>query len=495
MGINGEHLNSRYRQIAARLTTQIDAGVFLPDDRLPSVRSLMRRENVSVTTVVRAFRMLEENGLVYARHRSGYFVRARNSEALWGTQQESPGDVFDGVPVAVNHLVVDMLSTSGSADILPLGSAVLDRLLIPQSQLSRILMSIAQHTAGLSACYTAPPGLFELRCAIARIMGHRGVLCGPDDIIITAGDSAAMASALRILARPGDSIAIETPTYFGILQAIESAGMKALPIATNAVTGIDLEQLELAVQSHKIACVLLNPTLHNPLGFTMPVAHRKRLMEILAKARIALIEDDVFHDLYAGTERLVPIKSFDQDGMVLYCSSFSKVLTPGYRVGWCLPGRYRRQMMNDLFGHNISITSLPQAVLSEFLRKSYYDPHLAKLRTMFADVPLKVAELVRQHFPEGTRVSQPEGGFVYWVELATPIDIAALYATALADGVSIAPGAIFFASGIADRSFRLCIGARVEQAIVHIGRLCSTPGMRQKMTVQERNDRIYSQEK
>jgi DNA-binding transcriptional MocR family regulator len=380
---DGRRLN-RYKEIAARLTSQIDAGVFLPDERLPSVRNLMQREDISVTTALRVFRALEENGRAYARHRSGYFVRPRNSEATWSPPRDAVERRFDGVPVAINHMVVDMLETSAAADILPLGSAVLDRLLIPQSQLSRILISIAKREADKSACYTPPPGLFELRCGIARLMGDRGVLCGPDDIVITAGDSAAIECALRIVARPGDSIAIEMPTYFGILQGIEAAGMKAVEIPTDPATGIDVEQLELAVKSQKIAAVLLNPTLQNPLGFTMPAAHRKRVVELLANARVPLIEDDVFHDLYTGQRQLGAMKSFDRDGMVLYCSSFSKVLTPGYRVGWCLPGRYRRQMMTDFLGRNLSISSLPQMVLSEFLRKDYYDRHIAKLREMFS---------------------------------------------------------------------------------------------------------------
>jgi len=472
----GRRLN-RYQEIAARLTSQIDAGVFLPDERLPSVRNLMQRENVSVTTALRVFRALEENGRAYARHRSGYFVRPRNSEAAWSPPRDAIERRFDGVPVAINHLVVDMLETSSAANILPLGSAVLDRLLVPQSQLSRILMAIAKREADKSACYTPPPGLFELRCGIARLMGDRGVLCGPDDIIITAGDSAAIECALRVVARPGDSIAIETPTYFGILQAIEAAGMKAVEIATDRATGIDVEQLELAVQSQKIAAVLLNPTLQNPLGFTMPAEHRRRVVELLARARVPLIEDDVFHDLYTGPRHLGAMKSFDREGMVLYCSSFSKVLTPGYRVGWCLPGRYRRQMMTDFLGRNLSISSLPQMVLSEFLRKDYYDRHTAKLRDMFALYPAKMEASIRKHFPKGTRVSQPQGGFVYWIELASPISISALYASALNDGMSIAPGPIFYASGSANTTFRICIGrpwtAKVEQAIARIGTLCA----------------------
>lgn len=476
MGSDEGRRANRYREIAARLASQIDAGVYLPDQRLPSVRNLMQRERVSVTTALRAYRTLEENGRVYARHRSGYFVRPRSAETNWKAPRESSARQFEGVTVAVNRLVVDMLQTSAAAHILPLGSAVLDRSLAPQSQLGRILTSIAKRGAADSACHVPPPGLFELRCGIARIMGNRGVLCGPDDIVVTAGDSAAIECALRVVARPGDTVAIETPTYFGILQAIETAGMKALEIATNAATGIDLGQLEQAASSDKIACVLLNPTLQNPLGFTMATAHRQRLAEILARAKIPLIEDDVFHDLHCGASPTSAVKSFDQEGMVLYCSSFSKVLTPGYRVGWCLPGRYRRQMMHDLLGRNISISSLPQAVLSEFLRKDCYERHTAKLRALFAGYPSRVRELVERHFPAGTRVSQPDGGFVFWVEPGCPIPIATLYTKALASGISIAPGPVFSASGNCSNAFRICIGrawtTRIEQSLAHLGALC-----------------------
>ncbi|MCL2658096.1 MAG: PLP-dependent aminotransferase family protein [Betaproteobacteria bacterium] len=467
----------RYQEIAARLTSQIDAGVLQPNERLPSVRKLMRREHISLTTATRVLHVLEQNGRAYVRPRSGYFVRSRSSDAAWATLPAVTEKAFDGVPVAINDLVVDMLEKSATGDILPLGSAVLDSILIPQSQLSRILIATAKRGAAESACYTSPPGLFELRCGIARIMGDRGVLCGPDDIVITAGDSAAIECTLRIVARPGDSIVIETPTYFGILQAIETAGMKAIEITTDPLTGIDVDELERAVNSqHRIACVLLNPTLQNPLGYTMPTLHRKRVVELLARAGIPLIEDDVFHDLYAGRTQVDTLKSYDKNGMVLYCSSFSKVLTPGYRIGWCLPGRFLRKMMKDFLGRNISISRLPQQVLSEFLRKNYYEQHTARLRVLFAEQAQKVAALVKQHFPLGTRVSQPTGGFIYWIELADPVDMASLYARALSEGVSIAPGSVFYASGRCNNAFRICIGrkwtARVEQAIANLGKLC-----------------------
>jgi DNA-binding transcriptional MocR family regulator len=468
---------SRYRQIALKLTAQIDAGVFVADERLPSVRMLMQSENVSVTTAVRVFRTLEEEGRAYARDRSGYYVRRRDSESAWAGLPQPAAPSFDGVPVAVNRHVINMLATPAPADVMPFASASLDHLLLPQSHLGSVLMSIARRGLGHGATLSALPGLFELRCAIARIMGERGVLCGPDDVLVTAGGNAAIECALRMCARQGDSIAIETPSYFGMLQAIETAGMKAVEIATDPHTGIDLEQLESALATRKIACVMLNPTLNNPLGFTMPESHRVRLAALLSRTGVPLIEDDAFHDLYAGPAPISAIKRYDQDGMVLYCSSFSKVMGAGYRIGWCMPGRFRRAMMADLLTRHQPVNGLAQLVLSEFVRKNYYAPQVARLRATFADQHIKVRALVAQHFPPGTRVSAPVGGYWYWLVLPAKVDIGALYDAAMAMGVSIAPGTVFAASGMADCTFRICIGrtwsAKVEQALAVVGALCN----------------------
>lgn len=473
----------RYQEIASRLCAQITAGVYQADSRLPSARTLMAQEQVSLTTAVRALRLLEQDGHAYARHRSGYFVRGHSPETRWNGPVSPPEKtLFDGVPVTVNDLVVDMLGQSSVADILPLGSAVLADQLIPQSQLGRILATVARHSAARSAAHASAPGLFELRCGIARIMNARGVLCGPDDIIITAGDGAAIECALRLVAKPGDSILIESPTYFGLLQAIEMAGMKAVEITTHPQTGIDIPQLQCAIHANRnIACVVLNPTLHNPLGYTMACSQRKKVVDWLAMARIPLIEDDVFHDLYAGDEPVFAMKSYDQQGMVLYCSSFSKVLSPGYRVGWCVPGRFYRQMMNDFLGRNLSISSLPQQVIAEFLRKNYYTPHTAKLRMLFATQGHKLVSAIQKHFPAHTHVSKPDGGFIYWIQLAKPIDMSQFYAASLSAGISIAPGSIFHASGQCNTAFRICLGQpwspSIDRAIAMLGalytRLCA----------------------
>ncbi|HVK95129.1 MAG TPA: PLP-dependent aminotransferase family protein [Noviherbaspirillum sp.] len=468
---------TRYQKVVDRLVSQIDASIFLPDTRLPSVRDLMKSEKISLTTATRVFQELEATGRAYSRNRSGYFVQSQSKSNESKTNARSQQrKSFKAVTVAVNHLVVDMLERSSQENIVALGSAVLNGDLVPQSLLNRVLMSIAKNKEINHGSYVPPPGLLELRCNIARIMVERGVVCSPDDILITAGDSIATEFALRAVTRPGDSIAIETPTYFGILQAIETSGLKAIEISTSPETGIDLDELKRAVHARKISCVLLNPTIQNPLGYTMPLQHRHALVELLAQENIPLIEDDVFHDLYDGVENLKAIKSFDHRGMVLYCSSFSKVLTPGYRIGWCIPGKYRNEMLCDILARNISISSLPQVLLSEFIRKGYYGPHTKKLRELFSSYPKKIATLIERHFPAKTKVSQPTGGFVFWIELPAPINIDSLYETALANSISITPGTIFSTSDTTNRNFRICVGRRwtsqVEQAIIQLGALC-----------------------
>jgi DNA-binding transcriptional MocR family regulator len=277
-------------------------------------------------------------------------------------------------------------------------------------------------------------------------------------------------------------VALESPAYFGMLQALENAGLKALEIATDPHTGIDLDQLEAAVAARRVNCVMLNPTLNNPLGFCMPETQRIRLAAMLARAGVPLIEDDAFHDLYAGAAPLNAVKRYDQDGMVLYCSTFSKVMGAGYRIGWCLPGRFRHAMTADLIMRQQPVSGLAQLVLSEFVRKNYYAPHVARLRAAFAGQHLKVRGLVAQHFPRGTRVHAAEGGYIYWIVLPFAVDLGVLYAAAMAGGVSSAPGTVFAAAGKADRGFRLCIGrqwsAKVEQAIALLGRLAATTARR-----------------
>lgn len=462
---------SLYKSISDRLASQIDAKVFLPNEKLPSVRELMQTENISINTAIRVFQELEARGRVYVRSRSGYFVRPRSSSTASERSLAIPNELEVTAIVTSHETVKTCEKENGHG--LALGSAVLDDSLIPLTLLNRTLLSIVRDTDCNHGIEILSPGLPELRCCISRLMTDRGVTCDPDDILITPGDGITMELALRSVTNPGDYVAIETPTYFGILQAIESAGLIAVEIPTNPEIGIDISQLEKFIKAKKVRCVLLNPTLQNPLGYTMPGQRRKELVDLLVREDIPLIEDDVFYDLYAGTETLRAIKSYDPNGIVIYCSSFSKVVAPGYRIGWCLPGRYRQKMLSNILERNISTNSLSQMILTRFIRKGYYSQQTSILRNVFSHHCSGVSTLIQQYFPVGSKVSHPAGGFVFWITLPDSIDGRLFFEAAINRGILITPGAIFYASKTDEVTFRVCIGrrwtAKIERAIVALG--------------------------
>ncbi len=461
----------KYETIFNRLKTQIENGLFNPNQRFYSIRYLMESETISLATANRVFQELESERLIYSQSRSGYFVSEDiQGEALQVTLASNLPDQ------KVSHL--NFPTNSQQKKKISFESAVLDEAFTPKSLLNRILVSISKSENLAHARLIPPPGLTDLRRGIARLMQTRGVVCRPDDVLITAGDGAAFELALRAVTNPGDSVAIESPTYFGILQAIEKVGLNAIEILTDPHNGICLNDLRDVVHKNRIACVFLNPTLHNPLGFTMSNENRRLLMNFLNMKKIVLIEDDVFYDLYDEKNQLRPIKSFDEKGIVIYCSSFSKVISPGYRIGWCLPGIFYKKIEYQMLNSNLSHSSLPQIILSEFLKKGYYDKHIKILKKRLSNYSSVIFMLVIKNFPSGTRVSRPAGGYIFWIELPTILDTNKICAAALTKGISITPGQIFSASSIGSTTFRICLGCPLTRDVISaiecLGSICKS---------------------
>lgn len=299
----------------------------------------------------------------------------------------------------------------------------------------------------------------------------------PDDIVTTCGTMEALNLCLRAVAKPGDTIAIESPTFYGILQA--SLGMRALEIPTHPRDGIDLDALEQAIKKNKVKACLLIPNFNNPLGCCMPDNNKKQLVEMLGRREIPLIEDDIYGDIYFGAARPKTAKAFDKEGLVLLCSSFSKTIAPGYRVGWTAPGRFKAQVEHLKSMNTIATATLPQMAVARFLESGGYDRHLRKLRKALATQVQRVTLAVRQYFPEGTRITRPTGGFVLWVELPKSVDSLELYRKALEKKISIAPGPIFSAKQKYQNFIRLSCGQAwsdsLEQALKTLGRLAGKP--------------------
>jgi DNA-binding transcriptional MocR family regulator len=455
-----------YEQIAHDLTHSIQQGTLRPGARLPSVRSVAERRGVSVATAVAAYSTLEGQGWIEARPRSGFFVRQRPislSEprpARRNTALTSP---------SVSSAVAALQSSMRDPSLVPLGSAWIAPEVLPIVQLNRILASIARQIPHAGATYESSPGLLVLRQQIARRAAATGNLVHPEDVIITVGATEAISLALAAVTKPGDTVAVESPTYFGLLQALEDRGLRALEIPAKPQTGLDLEALQDALQTTKINAVLVVLNASNPLGAVMPEANREQLVQMLAKHDVPLIEDDVYGDLIFEGPRPRSAQSFDREGRVLLCNSISKTMASGYRIGWILPGKYGGKVQLRQFAHTLACPTLPQMAVAEMLASGGYERHLRRLRQSLITQIAQLRAAIGERFPEGTRVSSPLGGFVLWVELPQAVSALRLQADALEKGISIAPGPIFSARDRFSNCIRLSCGQpwspRIDQAI------------------------------
>ena len=463
-----------YEAVAARIRRLISHGTFKAGDRLPSVRRLSNELQVSVTTVVEAYRLLESQGAIEARPQSGYYVRPSFPHLPHEIEVSHPPS--SPSPVGVDELVMRVIQDTRDPSLIPLGAAIPDPQLLPTHKLNRSLISTARRMEGHGHVYDAPPGCEALRIQVAQRMLAAGCTLTPDEIVTTCGCLEAISLSLRAICQPGDTVAIESPTYFGILQALQYLGLKALEVPTHPRTGISIEALENALRHNKVSACVVVTNFNNPLGCLMPDEEKRRLVEVLAVRQIPLIEDDIYGDLSYSDERPHVAKAYDQEGLVLLCSSYSKDLAPGYRVGWVAPGRFKQSVMRLKASTNIATPTLPQLAVADFLANGGYDRHLARLRRVYSRQVALVAQAVLRSFPTGTRVSQPQGGFVLWVEMPPQVDSLHLYEEALRERITLAPGPIFSAKQGYRNFLRLnCAwwSEKVEQALPVLGRLAT----------------------
>lgn len=462
-----------YERVAQRMLEQVSKGVYRPGDRVPSVRRLSDQMDVSIATVIEAYRRLEDEGVLEARPQSGYYVRLRQLQPPAEPAVSRPSST----PTAVDNidLAMRVLKSARRPELVHLSIATPHTDYTPTRRLNRIAATIARRDDGLIHRYDFPPGLPALRQQIARRMLDIGCDVSPDDVVLTSGCQEAVMISLRAVAKPGDVIAVESPTYYGTLQSIESLGMKALEIPTHPRNGISLEALELALERHRVRACLLVPTFSNPLGSCMPDDDKRRLVRLLAEHEIPLIEDDIYADLSFASPRPRPAKAYDRKGLVIYCSSFSKTLSPGLRVGWISPGRWLREVEHLKYVSTTAVATLPAMVIAEFLAHGGYDRYLRSVRPLYAQNAERMVQAIARYFPEGTRVAKPNGGVVLWVELPEKVDALELHRRALEHGVSVAPGPLFSAKQKYRHFIRLTYALpwseRVEQALIVVARL------------------------
>jgi DNA-binding transcriptional MocR family regulator len=464
----------RYLQVAHQIGAQISRGVLRVGERVPSVRSLSQQQDVSISTILQAYFWLENHGFIEARPQSGFYVKVPFADLA--PEPSFVGTENAPTQVGIAKILHEIMSASGDPKNFPLGAGGAGPELYPTHKLNQIIAQVLRKYPHHSSGYDFPPGAEPLRRQIARHTLKFGCEFSPADIVITCGGMEALNLALRAVAVPGDLVAIESPTFFGVLQAVESLGLRAIEIPTHPRTGMQLDQLERAIRKHRVkTCVVMN-NCHNPLGYVLDEEYKKNLVGLLTKHDVPLIEDDVYGDLVYGNKRPAPAKIFDRKGLVLLCSSFSKVMAPGYRIGWVHGGRYRNEIERLKFITTVASSSLQQLVIASFLESGGYDRYVRRLRICFADQVQTVSRAITKYFPESTRVSRPQGGYLLWVELPKGISAMKLYEQALAQHVFVLPGPMFSPNRAFKNYIRVNCSSpwsgQFDRALLTVGRIC-----------------------
>ena len=467
-----------YRRLAEHYLSAITAGTLAIGDRMPSVRDLMRQHQVSLSTALQSLRWLEEAGWLEARPRSGYFVRQPRRAAIRPVDEPNiaiPPDPaqYVGIHQQVSDFIARRQLRAPAIDLS--GMTCAPELYAGEDLRSGAIRSLRENPLLLTKAMSMD-GNPHFRQVVARRALNHGVRISADDVVVTHGCMEALNLALRAVAQAGDIIAVESPTFFGLLQALESLGMRALEIPTSPQTGISVEALELAMQTYdNIKAVVVIPTLQNPLGCIMPDSHKQALVGLCERHAVAIIEDDTYSDLVDGDQPPAPAKSWDQSQNVIYCASLNKVLAPGMRLGWMTGGKWHERIKMLKFAYARANEEWTQITAANYMASPAYDRHLRRLRVVLKGHREQTAEAIAAYFPEETRLNLPRGGVGLWVEMPEGVLSQDVFAEALNADIGISPGVIFSNSSRFDHYLRLCCGnpftRELDQALRRLGRI------------------------
>jgi len=462
-----------YVELADSLQQLIEQGTLRAGHRVPSVRRMSLQRDVSISTVLQAYTVLENRGYLEARPQSGYYVRPRlpidTPEPRMARPMSRPAYV------STSDLTADFMANATDPSCVQLGAACPDSSLFPAKKLARLLGSVARNDPSLIGRYTVNWAYEPLTREISRRYLQAGVALSHEEVVITVGCTEALNLALRSVTKPGDTIALETPAYFGILETIQSLNLRVLEIPTDSREGLCLDALREALARNDVKALFVMPSFQNPLGSCMPDAKKAKLYDLLCEFNVPAIEDDIYGDLHFSERRPKPLKAWDRDGRVMLCGSFGKTLAPGLRVGWVFPGRSLDQVRRLKFTNTLGTPVVLQKTIANFLRDGGYDHHLRSIRRAYQNQLHLFSQAVLRNFPAGTRLSRPHGGFVLWAELPARVDTLKLHADALKHHITIAPGILFSVKERYRNCLRINCGIPwnepVEQAVRTLGEL------------------------
>ena len=458
--------NFRYAELADRLESQIRNGAFRAGEKLPSIRGLRLQTGLSISTIYQAFIELEKRGMVEPRQKSGYFVKPLVQSLL--PPPQAPHPHLGPRKVSISNLAFALIEAMGNPDILQLGGALIDTELLPLKEIGAIIKTFPLvHLKSNLSTYEHYLGNPDLRRQISQRMS---TLCGPassNRIVITNGCIEAVTLCLKAVTRSGDTVLVESPTFPWFLQVIEDLNLHALEIPTDPQSGVDLTVLEESIPKHNVKACILIANFNNPLGFVVPDDKKQKLVELLSSRNIPIIEDDIYGELHFSASRPLPLKAYDRKGLVLYCSSFSKSLAPGLRIGWVQPGKFLNRVKRFKLNQTISSPGLTQWGVAKYLSTGNYDRHLRRLRTHLKNQVSNTALAIARSFPRGTMISAPQGGLTLWVHLDKQIDSLILFRRALEKKIAVLPGIICASGDLYRNCIRISCGMPYTDRIDH----------------------------
>lgn len=460
-----------YLKIANIIEEQIFSETLKIGDKLPSIRALQKLHDVSLNTIKQSFLELESKSLIESRPKSGFYVsKTSNRKLLIPSMNKLK---LSEEKTTSEDLITKVFDSLSDKDITRFSIGVPDPSLLPIAKLNKGLVKVVRNLAESGTSYEPVQGSANLRRNVAKwAIVLEGKLT-EDDFVTTSGAMNAIFNCLMAVTKRGDTIAIESPVYFGIIQVAQNMGLNIIELPTHPTTGVDLEALKKVIHKVDVCCFMSN--FSNPLGSLMPDQSKKELVELLTYHNIPLIEDDLYGNLFFGTVRPKPCKYYDEAGIVMWCGSVSKTLAPGYRVGWVAPGKFKEKIIRQKMAQTVCMPSLYQEVIADFLEHGRYDHHLRNLRSTLYTNSLHFQRTIEDHFPENTKISQPQGGSFLWLELDKSIDTAVLYDKAIQQKIGFAPGRIFTQHDQYNNCMRLNFGLewkeKVELDLKRLGQL------------------------
>lgn len=435
-----------YLQIRDRISRLIKSGRLQSGERLPSIRSLAESVQVNKLTVIEAYSVLEADGLIHARQGAGYFV---NSAAIGSLKLKSTFAPTQDVIITEQERssffeqYTASLQAQKQGEILDFSSG------FPSSSGLKHLQRIARRAVVRAADtlfqYDFPQGQLTLQKQIVQMLVQQGLEVSPEELIITNGSEQALSLAIRYYVQPGDWVIVETPTYHGALGILEDLGAKVIGIPMT-VAGMNLELLEQYLCSHRPKLIYTISTLHNPTGLTTSQTHRQQLLALAEQYECPILEDNAYEGLNFEPVP-APIKALDRHDWVTYISTFSKTLMPGLRVGYMVvTGKHYRCIVKQKLLHDLHVSTVSQAIVSEYLASGHYRRHLSRLRANNLQSRNAMLQALERYFPQEVGWTVPKGGLFLWVHFPSSIPIQAIRNQAAAQKVLVACGSAFFPS-------------------------------------------------